>query len=202
MPTYEYDTAPDEPVTTNPLLGPCGFPSYVYGPTVGTVIDDDVHIPDTPLVTGLPLKVSVVQLHGTVIISETLVDIKTKTPTTDGLNPRNVTDVNAIHAENAFRSILVTSAGIVMDVKILQLLNAFLPILASCGTAVNVTDVKTLQKLNAYSPILVTSAGIVIDVKRIQLSNALFPMLVTAVGIVIDVKELQPLNALSPMLVT
>jgi len=61
-----------------------------------------------------------------------------------------------------------------------------------------VIDVKLVQLWNAYWPIDVTEDGMVIDVKLVQLSNAFEPIDITESGMVIDVKSV-PTNAFEPI---
>ena len=49
-------------------------------------------------------------------------------------------------------------------------------------------DIKLVALRNALLPILVTLGGMVIDVKLVAFWNALLPILVTLVGMVIDAK--------------
>ena len=60
---------------------------------------------------------------------------------------------------------LVTEAGIIIDVKSWQLLNALCPMLVSKEPVSNVTDVKDWQLVNVPVPMLLTEAGMIIDVK-------------------------------------
>ena len=78
---------------------------------------------------------------------------------------------------NAFKPISVTEAGMVIDVNLVQPLNAFPPIVSSCEPDANVIDVKPVQLMNAERPIVVTEAGMIIDVKLAAFRNALAPML-------------------------
>ena len=60
---------------------------------------------------------------------------------------------------------LVTLAGMVMEVKFGIYENAYAPMLLRDEPASNVTDVKLEQPENALFPMLVTFAGMVIEVK-------------------------------------
>lgn len=59
----------------------------------------------------------------------------------------------------------------------------------------NVAEVRLLQLLKAYIPMLLTPVPIVTDCKPLQCEKALFPMLVTPSPIVTDSKPLQFLKA-------
>ena len=67
---------------------------------------------------------------------------------------------------------LVTVAGISIDVSELQYSNAYEPMLVSWLPSAKVTDVSELHSQNACQPMLVTEAGIVIVVSELQYSNA------------------------------
>ena len=71
------------------------------------------------------------------------------------------------------------------EVRLVQLWNAFVPILVTeLGI---VTEVRPIQVVNALAPIDVTEFGIVTEVRLVQLENALVLILVTDKGIVYDV---------------
>ncbi len=59
-----------------------------------------------------------------------------------------------------------------------------------------VTDVRLVQLENAYSPMEVTELGMVTDVMALQLENAPPPMEVTQLGMVIDSRLVQPYKTL------
>ena len=83
--------------------------------------------------------------------------------------------------------IVATKAGIAIDVKLKQYVNALLPILVNDGLVGSVTDVKPAQFANTLEPIVVTELGIVIEpVKRVQFANADVSILVTELGIVYE----------------
>ncbi len=96
---------------------------------------------------------------------------------------------------------LVTLAGIVMEVKAIASWNIVSSMMANWDPASNVTELKLDASRNASSPILTTLAGIVMEVKLITELNAPIPMLITPAGIVMEVKLDALLNALFPMLV-
>ena len=73
--------------------------------------------------------------------------------------------------KNAFALILVTEAGIIIEVKPEQLWNTDAPILVKLLLGSNVMEVKLVQLLNASPLILLTLLGIVILNKLVQLSN-------------------------------
>jgi hypothetical protein len=68
-----------------------------------------------------------------------------------------------LHFAKALSPILSTDAGIVIDFKLMQSLNAFSPILFI--PFLIITVVKPAQSQNAPSIIVVTELGIVIEVK-------------------------------------
>jgi len=123
---------------------------------------------------------------------------------------------------------LVTLSGIIMLVRLVQLLKAYSPMLLTLLVMVilvrlvqpekapppmlitlfgMVTLVSFLQRKKADFPMLVTLSGIVTLIRFSQKSKALFPILVTLLGIVIPTSVLQPSNlslskkALSGMMV-
>ena len=83
---------------------------------------------------------------------------------------------------------LVTLAGMVMEVKAGADRNAPYPMLVRDEGASNVTVVKADAYRNAYSPMLVTLAGMIMEVKADADRNAPYPMLVTLAGMVMEVK--------------
>lgn len=85
-----------------------------------------------------------------------------------GTLPKKVTVAKLGQLKNASLPIVVTDAGMTNDVKILQLLNAVLPIVRSCELEANVIDVKLLQLSNALVSIVVTDAGMTIDANLAQ----------------------------------
>ena len=70
---------------------------------------------------------------------------------------------------NARLPILVTLAGIVIDVKLVALENAPELILIRVDVPAKVIDVKLVKFANVPEPILVTLSGMVIDVKLVAL---------------------------------
>ena len=103
---------------------------------------------------------------------------------------------------------VVTFAGMIMEVKLDAFWNAPFPMLVNLEPASNVTLVNfdstpvSYTRLNAYSPRLVTFAGMLIELKLNVPKNAWSPMLVTLAGMIMEVKLIAPSNALAPMLVT
>ena len=96
----------------------------------------------------------------------------------------------AVRAEqpwNAYRPMLVTELGIVVDwhpaIRVL--------------VAVSIIALQLSRESNTMLPLSTT-----MEVREEHLLNARFPMLVTELGIVIEVREEHLENALSPMLVT
>ena len=83
--------------------------------------------------------------------------------------------------------ILVTLAGIVMFVRLVQFSNAQPPMLVTLSGIVML--LRLTQPLNVDSPILVTLSGSVMLSRLVQPQNAIFPMLVTLFGIVIFVSR-------------
>ncbi len=71
---------------------------------------------------------------------------------------------------------LITLAGIVMELKLVTCLNALSPMLANRDPASNVTELKLVIPKNAEIPMLLTLAGIVMELKPV-LRNACSPML-------------------------
>ena len=86
--------------------------------------------------------------------------------------PDNVTDLRAVHIENAYLPRLVTLPGIFIVVRL-------------------------LQRWKAKSPIFVTVVGIVMLAKR-HWKNAPLLMVCIPSGIVIEVREVQFANTPSP----
>ena len=95
---------------------------------------------------------------------------------------------------------LSTLPGMVTDVRPAQWAKAELPMV--CTPSSITRDVRPLQPLNAYSPMLVTLSGIVTEVRPVQLEKAELPMVCTPSSITREVRPLQPLNAELPMVCT
>ena len=79
---------------------------------------------------------------------------------------------------------LVTPAGMVMDVKLSQSKKALSLMLVSDEPAAKVTDAKFSLMLNAPSPMLATLAGMETDVNLMLPLKASSPMVVTVEGMV------------------
>jgi hypothetical protein len=94
--------------------------------------------------------------------------------------------------ENAPTSILVTDAGIVMEVTATSL-NASLPMLSSWLPGANVIEVSCGEFINDLVPMLLTLAGIVTEVNA-EFRKATFPILVTPDGITTAPVQLPPLD--------
>ena len=62
---------------------------------------------------------------------------------------------------------LVTLAGMLIEVKLVAPLNAFDPMLVKLELSANVIEVKLRAPENAYSPMLVTLVGISMEVKLV-----------------------------------
>ncbi len=75
----------------------------------------------------------------------------------------NVTLVKTLQPLKALIPILLTEAGMVIDVRPEPAI-ALGPILLSCDHVTNDTEVREMQPLKALLPILLTEAGIAIDV--------------------------------------
>ena len=65
---------------------------------------------------------------------------------------------------NALKPILVTLAGMIMDIKLDVWPNASIPMLPSWEPSANVTVVNADANQNAAAPMLLTPAGMVIEV--------------------------------------
>ena len=97
---------------------------------------------------------------------------------------------------------VVTPAGIVIEVSALAPSNALFPMEFSWLPGEKVTVASLLASLNVPSPMVVTPAGMVMAVNEVALWNAEFPMLVTLEGRFMEVSEDAPWNAEAPILVT
>ena len=81
-------------------------------------------------------------------------------------------EVKADVYKNALAPMLVTLAGMVIEVKLVALWNARWPMLVRDESASNVTVVKADVLWNALPPMLVTLAGMVMEVKLVAPWNA------------------------------
>ena len=123
----------------------------------------------------------------------------------------HVREVMRLQPLNASYAMLVTLAGMLMDLNSLQPENALSPIVFTpfCSTTsfrdslqycVNTCGLTSFahvreamgQPSNAQLPKLVTLAGMLMDVNPLQPSNAYFPMLVTPSEMLTEVNPLQP----------
>jgi len=77
---------------------------------------------------------------------------------------------------NAAGAISFTEEGISRELRLVQLLNAFLPIVSSCEFGAKVKERHEEDRSKAQTLITSTEAGISSDVKRWQLSNELQPI--------------------------
>jgi hypothetical protein len=91
-----------------------------------------------------------------------------------------------VHVVNAFCSIVVTDAGIEMEVRFTHFRNAPLPIDVSPSD--NVTEVRIEHQKKALVPQVVIELGIVTDVRLLHFWNAETPNVVTEFGIVTEVR--------------
>ena len=112
----------------------------------------------------------------------------------------NITVFKFVAPWNARSPILLTEAGIVMEVNSVdeQLVNASEPILVHTEPASNITSANVLIMPNVCCLIDPTPAGIVTEVSFVDL-NAYFPMLVTLLGIGKVCNFVAPMNANSPI---
>ena len=67
----------------------------------------------------------------------------------------NVTEVKLVAPLNTSEPMLLTLAGMVMEVKLDAFRNALSPILVNCEFGANVNEVKLYAFRNAYEPMLV-----------------------------------------------
>ena len=82
----------------------------------------------------------------------------------------SVTAARLVQPLNALSPMLVTDAGISMDVSALHPRNALSPML--CSPAGSVTAVRLVHPPNVFSAMLVTEDGISMAVRLVQLLNA------------------------------
>ena len=80
--------------------------------------------------------------------------------------------------------------------RLLQSLNTSLPILVTLAGMV--IEVKCEHPLNAQLPILVTLSGIIIEAKPVQFSNVPSSIVVTLLGILIEIKLVYRHGSASP----
>ena len=84
----------------------------------------------------------------------------------------NVTVAKAVACMNALLPMLVTLAGMIMEVKLNAEWNANSPILLRDESVSNVIVVKAVAPWNALLPMLVTLDGMVMEVKPVADWNA------------------------------
>ena len=82
----------------------------------------------------------------------------------------SVAAARLVQPSNVLFPILVTEAGISMDVSALQFRNAATPML--CSPSGSVTAARLVQPLNALVPMLVIEDGISMAVSLVQSRNA------------------------------